>query len=76
MEIVELKMKTTELLKNPEKAADIVDNYFTWGFCLLFSLQLTYSLQATEPESCSLGNSCHKYRSESSGIVLFCHHFI
>lgn len=46
MEIDELKIKTTERLKkkkNPEKAADTVDNYFTWGFCLLFSLQLTYS---------------------------------
>lgn len=46
MEIIELKIKTTELLKkNPEKSADTVNNYFTWDFCLLFSLQLTYSLQ-------------------------------
>lgn len=78
MAIVKLKIKTTELLKskNPEKAADNVDNYFTWGFCLLFSLQLTYSLQAMELESCSLGNSCHNYRSESLGIMLFFYHYI
>lgn len=77
MEIIELKIKTTELLKsqNPGKAADNVDNYSTWGFCLLFSLQLTYSLRATELESCSLGNMCHNYRSESLGIRLVCYQY-
>lgn len=38
MEIVELEIKTIEKLeKKDEKAADNVDNYSTWGFCLLFS---------------------------------------